>query len=44
MQSRIVRWWIDTHDRRLEAELAEVLAVMLAAVVTASLRCLYEFL
>ncbi|KZD21331.1 hypothetical protein [Tardiphaga robiniae] len=44
MQSRIGQWWTDTHDQRQEAELAAALAVMLAAVATASLRSLYESL
>lgn len=44
MWARIQVWWIRTHDRRLEAELALALAVVLAAVVTVSLRFLFESL
>ena len=44
MRRRIVQWWTDTHDQRQEAELAAALAVVLAAVVTASLRFLFESL
>ncbi len=44
MRRRISQWWTDTQDRRLEAELAGALAVVLAAVVTASLRFLFESL
>jgi hypothetical protein len=43
MRRRIFQWWIDTQDRRLEAELAAALAVVLAAVATASLRYLFEY-
>lgn len=42
MRRRISRWWVDTQDRRLEAELAGAVAVVLAAVVTASLRLLFD--
>lgn len=44
MQSRITQWWTDTHDQGQEAELAAALAVMLAAVATASIRSLYDSL
>jgi len=44
MQRRISQWWTETQDRRLEAELALALAVVLAAVATASLRFLIESL
>ncbi len=42
MWVRLQLWWTDAQDGRLEAELAAALAVVLAAVVTASLRLLFE--
>jgi len=44
MRRRIAQWWIDSQDKRLEAELAAALAVQLAAVSTVSLRFLFESL
>lgn len=44
MRRSFSQWWTDSQDRRLEAELAGALAVMLAAVVTASLRFFFESL
>lgn len=44
MRRRIFQWWTDSQDRRLEAELALAVAVVLAAVATASLRFLFESL
>lgn len=44
MRLKIPQWWTDSQDRRLEAELAAALAVVLAAVATASLRLLFESL
>lgn len=44
MRRRISQWWTDNQDRRLEAELALAVAVVLAAVTTASLRFLFESL
>jgi len=44
MWVRLQLWWIDSQDRRLEAELAAALAVVLAAVATASLRFLFASL
>jgi hypothetical protein len=38
---RISEWWIDTQQKRQEAELAMALAVIFAAVATASLRALF---
>lgn len=42
MRRRLSQWWTDSQDRRLEAELALALAIVLSAVVTASLRLLFE--
>jgi hypothetical protein len=44
MPRRIAQWWTDRQDRRLEAELAASVAVVLAAVAMASLRFLFETL
>lgn len=44
MRRRISQWWEGSQGRRLEAELAAALAVQLAAVVSVSLRYLFESL
>lgn len=44
MRRKFSQWWTDNQDRRLEAELALIVAVVLAAVATASLRFLFESL
>lgn len=44
MINRIANWWIATHDRRQEAELAFAIAIVLAAMATASLRSLSALL
>lgn len=39
---KVSRWWAETHDRRQEAELALALAIVAAAVITASLKSVFE--
>jgi hypothetical protein len=41
---RFTQWWIETHDRRQEEELAFALAAVAAAIITATLKILIEAL
>lgn len=39
---KVLQWWIETHDRRQEAELAAALAIVAAAIIAASVKSVFE--